>query len=106
MNPLKQKGTVDDSRDEDFDGLAELAPQTRATRLAPRVHGNCVVFGLRPEDNFARHPLPQQLGPNVRPRNGRLGVRHLFGPPPIELGSLCVGQLQLGVSLEVGEAVP
>ncbi len=106
VDPLKQEGIADDSRDQRFDGLAELAAQTRTTRFVPRVYGNGIALGLRPEDNFPRHPLPQQLGPNVGPRNGGLGVGHVFGPSPIELVSLCVGQLQFGISLKVGETVP
>ena len=92
VNTLEQEGVLDDSQDQRFDSLTELSSQTSTARLVPRPHGKRVVLGLRPEDNFAWHALPQQLGPNVGPRNGRFRVGHVFGPTPIEFDTLVSGE--------------
>lgn len=69
VDPPEQQGVSDDPGDERVESLAKLSSQAYATGFIPRMHSDGVVFGLRPEDNFARHGLPQQLGPNVGPRH-------------------------------------
>ena len=93
VNTLEQEGVLDDSRDQRLDSLAELSSHTSTARLVPRPHGERVVLGLRPEDNFAWHALPQQLGPNVGPRNCRFRVAQVFGPASIEFDTLACGEL-------------
>lgn len=57
----KQEWVVDDSGNKGVNGLTEFTTQTGPAGLLPRVHFECVVLGLGPEDNFARHVYPNNL---------------------------------------------
>ena len=86
--------------------LTEFLAKARTLCVSTPAHFQDFVFGLRPEDNFPRHVLAQELGSDLGPRNGRAWVPDVFCPALIEFGTGRVRELEGIVSLAIGETLP
>jgi len=106
VDTWKGQRALRDARDENVHRLAELLPETRTPRFVPLAHFQHLVFGLRPEDDIARHVLTYELRPHFGPGHCRARVLEMFSPTPIELGTVRFRQFEFAVPLGIGETLP
>lgn len=104
--PADSRGVLRNPSYHVIDGTGERATQTDLPLFVPIACFLQFVFGLRPEDNTACHGSPEQPSTDIGPWHGRIWVRHVLSPTPIELGAELVRDFQGVISFTIGEALP